>query len=86
MRFSALIILAMLATVVPAAGQEIMLRGPATCDLVNGKIHTMDAQDRVVSEVTIQEGRFAYIGPLGNRKVNPCTKVIDCTGTSPFRA
>ncbi len=30
--------------------------------------------------MTIQEGRFAYIGPLGNRKVNPCTKVIDLHG------
>lgn len=79
MRFSALIFLVAMAAVIPAAGQD-------TCSwsrdvrLVNGKIHTMDAQDRVVSEVTIQEGRFAYIGPLGGRKINPCTKVIDLHG------
>lgn len=79
MRFPVLMFLAILATVVPAAGQD-------TCSwsrdlrLVNGKIHTLDPQDRVVSEVTIQEGRFAYIGPPGNREVNPCTRVIDLHG------
>ena len=30
--------------------------------------------------MTIQEGRFAYVGPLGNRKLNPCTKVINLHG------
>ena len=79
MRFSALMFLVMLATAVPAAGQDAC-SWSRDLRLVNGKIHTMDSQDRVVSEVTIQEGRFAYIGPLGNRKVNPCTKVIDLHG------
>jgi predicted amidohydrolase YtcJ len=79
MRFPALMFLAVLATVLPAAAQD-------TCSwsrdvrLINGKIHTLDSQDRVVSEVTIQEGRFAYFGPPGNRKVNACTKVIDLHG------
>lgn len=48
--------------------------------LVNGKIHTMDSQDRVVSEVTIQDGRFAYIGPAASHKLDACTKVIDLHG------
>ncbi len=48
--------------------------------LVNGRIHTMDAQDRVVDEVTIQEGRFAYVGPAGRQRLDPCTKVIDLHG------
>jgi len=47
--------------------------------LVNGKIHTMDAQDRVVDEVTIQEGRFAYIGSAP-KSLDPCTKLIDLQG------
>lgn len=39
--------------------------------LVNGKIHTMDANNRVVSQVLIQNGRFAAVGinlaaPRGN--------------------
>ncbi len=48
--------------------------------LVNGKIHTMDAEDRVVDEVTIQEGRFAYIGPAPKGRLDPCTKVVDLHG------
>jgi predicted amidohydrolase YtcJ len=79
MRFSRLIFLAVLVTTVPAAAQD-PCSWSRDLRLVNGKIHTMDAQDHVVSEVTIQEGRFAYIGPLGNRRVNPCTKVIDLHG------
>src|SRR5579863_4047212 len=39
--------------------------------LVNGKIHTMDASNRVVSQALIQNGRFAAVGnnvsvPRGN--------------------
>jgi predicted amidohydrolase YtcJ len=79
MRYPALIFLAVVATAVPAAGQDAC-SWSRDIRLVNGKIHTLDAQDRVVSEVTIQEGRFAYIGPPGNRKVNPCTKRIDLHG------
>ena len=79
MRLPALTFLAVLATAVPAAGQDAC-SWSRDVRLVKGKIHTMDQQDRVVSEVTIQEGRFAYIGPLGNRKVNPCTKVINLHG------
>jgi hypothetical protein len=30
--------------------------------LVNGRIHTMDAARRVVSQVLIQNGRFAAVG------------------------
>jgi predicted amidohydrolase YtcJ len=48
--------------------------------LTNGKIETMDTKNSVVSEVTIQEGRFAFVGPVGSHKLNPCTKVIDLHG------
>src|SRR4051794_36084179 len=30
--------------------------------LINGKIHTMDASDTVVSEVLIENGRFVQVG------------------------
>jgi hypothetical protein len=82
MRFSVLTLLtllAVLATTVPAAGQDAC-SWSRDLHLVNGKIHTFDSQDRVVNEVTIQAGRFAYVGPLGNRKLNPCTKVINLHG------
>lgn len=78
MRFSMLMVLVTLAAL-PAAGQD-------TCSwsrdvrLVNGKIHTFDAQNRVVSEVTIQEGRIAYVGPARNQKLDPCTKTINLHG------
>jgi predicted amidohydrolase YtcJ len=48
--------------------------------LINGNIHTMDIQNRIVHEVTIQQGRFAYVGPVGKNPVGPCTKVIDLQG------
>ena len=79
MRFPMLTLLAVLATIVPAAGQDAC-SWSRDLRLVNGKIHTFDSQDRVVNEVTIQEGRFAYIGPPENRKLNPCTKVINLHG------
>lgn len=44
--------------------------------LVNGKIHTMDARDSIVSSIAIQDGRFAAPG----RKLSPCTKTIDLRG------
>lgn len=47
--------------------------------LINGRIHTMDARDTVVSEVTIQSGRIAAVGaPLAN--ADPCTRTIDLEG------
>lgn len=79
MRFSLLMLLVALATGLPAAGQDAC-SWSRDVRLVHGKIHTFDAQDRVVSEVTIQEGRIAYVGPPGGRKLNPCTKVIDLHG------
>jgi hypothetical protein len=79
MRFPVLVFLAVLASAIPAAAQD-SCSWSRDVRLVNGKIHTMDSQDRVVSEVTIQEGRVAYVGRPGNRRVNPCTKVIDLHG------
>lgn len=79
MRFPMLTLLAVLATTIPAVGQDAC-SWSRDLRLVNGKIHTLDSQDRVVNEVTIQEGRFAYIGPTENRKLNPCTKVINLHG------
>ena len=79
MRVPVLMFLALLVSAGSTAGQDAC-SWSRDLRLVNGTIHTMDAQDRVVSEVTIQEGRFAYIGPVGNRRLDPCTKVIDLHG------
>jgi predicted amidohydrolase YtcJ len=48
--------------------------------LVNGKIATMDSRNTIASEVTIQDGRFAYVGKPVNSRLNPCTKVINLSG------
>jgi predicted amidohydrolase YtcJ len=47
--------------------------------LVNGKIHTMDANDSVVNSVLIRNGRFAAVGG-GGQGGDGCMKVIDLRG------
>lgn len=55
------------------AQQQAATAAPGSADLalVNGKIHTMDPNNRIVSEVLIQNGRFTAVGnnlamPRGN--------------------
>ncbi|HUX68409.1 MAG TPA: amidohydrolase family protein [Terriglobales bacterium] len=64
----------------PANAQQGPCRSSRDLRLVNGDIHTMDARHPIVHEVTIQEGSFAYVGPLGDHKLNPCTQTIDLHG------
>jgi hypothetical protein len=47
--------------------------------LTNGRIHTMDERSTVVSEATIQDGRFVAVG-TGADRVSPCTRDIDLGG------
>ena len=60
--------------------------GDSDCDgkgsirLVNGKIHTMDERDRVVSSVLIEDGKFAGVGGHGMGGSNGCTKEINLRG------
>ncbi len=48
--------------------------------LTNGRFVTMDARGTTASEVTIQDGRFAAVGPRGNQRVSPCTREINLRG------
>jgi predicted amidohydrolase YtcJ len=48
--------------------------------LVNGRIHTMDSRDRVVSSVLIRNGRFAAVGHDGHPGHDHCTRVINLRG------
>jgi predicted amidohydrolase YtcJ len=49
--------------------------------LVNGKIHTLDSRDRVVSSVLIRNGRFADVGHHGRRfDDDDCTHEINLRG------
>jgi len=47
---------------------------------VNGKIHTMDDENTVVSAVSIRDGRFAEVGHTSRGRHGHDTKVIDLRG------
>ncbi len=48
--------------------------------LVNGRIHTMDAKNSVVSAVSIKDGRFLEVGSEARSPRGPRTRVIDLRG------
>ena len=48
--------------------------------LVNGKIHTMDKNDTIVSAVVIKNGRFASVGNGGQPEQGNCGRTIDLGG------
>lgn len=64
---------------VAASAQADACAGARDIRLTNGKIITMEPQNPTATEVTIQEGRFAYVGKT-SAKLNACTKVIDVKG------
>ncbi len=76
---SSLLIAAALLAATPAfaAGS---CEGSRDLRLINGKIVTMDQKNSIVSEVTIQNGRFAAVGPVGNLKLSPCTQLVNLRG------
>src|SRR5258707_9939886 len=47
---------------------------------VNGRIHTMDDENSVVSAVSIRDGRFAEVGHASRGRHGHDTKVIDLRG------
>ena len=61
------------------AGQLDPCAGARDLRLTNGKIVTMDANRSIVSEATIQDGRFVAVGRRADR-VSPCTREIDLRG------
>lgn len=52
--------------------------GNRSISLVNGRIHTMDKRERVVSSVIIEDGKFARVG--GRDDGDRCAKEIDLRG------
>lgn len=79
--FPIALILAGLAGVTPAwAGNAAdACAGTRDLALVNGKIHTMDEHNSIVSAVTIKDGRVSTVGQ-GAKALGPCTKMIDLKG------
>ncbi len=53
--------------------------GSGDLRLINGRIHTMDARDTVVAEVTMQAGKITSVGAQ-TVNVDPCTRTIDLQG------
>ena len=60
--------------------QDSRCAGSRDLHLTNGKIMTMDRQNTVVSEVTIQDGRFTAVGRNGDTRTGPCTRTINLRG------
>ena len=48
--------------------------------LVNGKIHTLDGRNSIVSSVTINNGKFTAVGGGGGSDDGPCMRVINLRG------
>ncbi len=71
-----LILTAMLAA--GAAAQTCT--GTRDLKLTNGRIVTMDPRNTIVSEVTIQNGRFTAVGTAGDTRTGPCTRTINLQG------
>jgi len=63
---------------------EFSCNGRTDIALVNGRIHTMDGHNRVVSAVAIRNGRFAEIGRASD--IGRCGEVINLHGASVIPA
>src|SRR5579862_2340199 len=63
-----------------AAASSAGCAGARDLRLTNGRIVTMDARNNIVNEVTIQDGRFAAVGPARDLKLSPCTRTINLGG------
>jgi len=78
----ALSLLAGAAMVIPALADrdDDRCAGSRDLKLVNGKIHTFDARNSIVSSVTIKNGKFAAVGDDGQSDGGPCMQVINLGG------
>jgi predicted amidohydrolase YtcJ len=78
----ALSLLAGAAMVIPALADDRDDRcaGSRDLKLVNGKIHTFDAGNSIISSVTIKNGKFAVVGDEGQSDGGPCMQVINLGG------
>ena len=63
----------------PAGAQAAAACATRDLALVNGRFHTMDAQDSIVSSVLVEAGRFAALDPDPGT-FDDCTDVIDVEG------
>jgi predicted amidohydrolase YtcJ len=75
------LLLAGVAFAAPAiAKDDDRCAGARDVKLVNGKIHTLDASNSIVSTVTIKNGKFAAVGHDSDDAGGPCMRVINLGG------
>jgi len=75
--------LALAAIIVPGLAREDgdgRCAGARDVTLVNGKIHTLDARNAIVSSVTIRNGKFAAVGREARSDDASCMRTIDLRG------
>ena len=74
-------LLAGVAIVTPSLAENDFAPDARDVRLVNGKIHTLDGGNSIVSSVTIKEGKFASVGGNnGSPNGGPCMRVINLGG------
>ncbi len=71
---------AMISAALARDGDDDRCAGARDVKLVNGKIHTLDAGNSIVSSVTIKNGKFAAVGGGEGSDGGPCMRVIDLGG------
>lgn len=74
------LLLAGLAFAPALADNDDRCAGARDVKLVNGRIHTLDGGNSIVSSVTIKNGRFAAVGREMDGDGGPCMRVINLGG------
>jgi predicted amidohydrolase YtcJ len=77
---SALAVMAMTTPSVARDGDVDACAGSRDVTLVNGRIHTLDANNSIVSAVTIKDGKFTSVGHPAPGDGGPCMRTIDLHG------
>jgi predicted amidohydrolase YtcJ len=73
--------IALFALALPLLAQQFdRCAGAKDLRLTNGRIHTMDARNSIVTEVVIQDGKFTKVGDAGDARTDACTRTIDLGG------
>ncbi|HZT63859.1 MAG TPA: amidohydrolase family protein [Burkholderiales bacterium] len=68
------------AVAMPAWADDKDCKDGSSLRLVNGRIHTMDANDQIVSSVLIKNGRFADVGHGRGNDDGDCARTINLRG------
>lgn len=72
--------LAMAAMTASGQADDDRCAGSRDVTLVNGRIHTLDSNNSIVSSVTIKDGKFVAVGHPGPSDGGSCMRTIDLHG------